>query len=222
MIELSKKLLEIDLEYVLLGDFTTDDLENKFGSLRQGSGGTYFITVQNVLEKLHIEKTRLLLHLNVDISELNVDAGHDCLNCGYLLHEEACHVFDTLPHLETKISTDVKMSLVYIARYVTRNDDPVSDDAQFYFHNFGLFLKTMDWGGLNIPTDSYCQWAIFCYIMFNSVKDVTCRRSLNNLFLLVSDRYDFKISKKQCYTLGNIFFKNYSLLFHPNPIKSLD
>ena len=63
---------------MLLGDFTTDDLENKFGSLRQSSGGTYFITVQNVLEKLHIEKTRLLLHLNVDISELNVYAGHDC------------------------------------------------------------------------------------------------------------------------------------------------
>ena len=59
----------------LLGDFTTDDLGNKFGSLRQGSGGTNFITVQNILEKLHIEKTRLL-HLNVDISELNVDAGH--------------------------------------------------------------------------------------------------------------------------------------------------
>ena len=37
LIELSKKLLEMDHEYVLLGDFTTDDLENKFRSLRQGS-----------------------------------------------------------------------------------------------------------------------------------------------------------------------------------------
>ena len=35
LIELSKKLLEMDHEYVLLSDFTTDDLENKFGSLRQ-------------------------------------------------------------------------------------------------------------------------------------------------------------------------------------------
>ena len=118
-----------------------------------------------------------------------------------------------LPHLETNILTDVKMSLVYITVYVTRNDDPVSDDTQFYFHNFGSFLKTMDRGGLNIPTDSYCQWVILCYIMFNSVKGVTCRRSLNNLFLLVSDRYDFKISRKQCYRLCNIFFKSYSLLF---------
>ena len=111
------------------------------------------------------------------------------------------------------------MSLVYIAGYVTRNDDPVSDDTQFYFHNNGSFLKTMYQGGLKIPTDSYCQWAIFCYIMFNSVKDVTRRRSLNNLFLLVSDRYDFKISKKQCYTLCNIFFKNYSSLFSPRSDK---
>ena len=65
------------------------------------------------------------------------------------------------------------MSLVYIAGCVTWNDDPVSDDTQFYFNDFGSLLKTMDRGGLNIPTDSYCQWAIFCCLMFNSMKDAT-------------------------------------------------
>ena len=59
LIERSKKLVEMDNEYVLLGDVTTDDLENKFGSLRQDSGGIYFITVQNILEKHDIEKTIL-------------------------------------------------------------------------------------------------------------------------------------------------------------------
>ena len=38
-------------EYVFLGIFTTDYLEKMFGKLREGSGGAYFINVQQVLEK---------------------------------------------------------------------------------------------------------------------------------------------------------------------------
>ena len=50
LIELSKYLLDDGQEYVLLGEFTTDFLETMFGELRQGSGGAYFINVQNVVE----------------------------------------------------------------------------------------------------------------------------------------------------------------------------
>ena len=76
LIELSKELLKSGHTYVLLGEFTTDYLETSFGSITQGSGGTYFITVQNVIQKLHIEKTRLLLHLKIDVFELDEDIGH--------------------------------------------------------------------------------------------------------------------------------------------------
>ena len=46
LIELSENLLLRGQQYVLLGEFTTDYLEATFGELRQGSGGTYFITEQ--------------------------------------------------------------------------------------------------------------------------------------------------------------------------------
>ena len=61
---LSESLLLSGQQYVLLGEFTTDYLEATFGELRQGSGGTYFITVQNALEKLQIRKTQLLVQIN--------------------------------------------------------------------------------------------------------------------------------------------------------------
>ena len=80
----------------------------------------------------------------------------------------------------------------------------------------------MDQGGLNIPTDSYCQWAIFWYIMFNSVKDVTCRRSLNNLFLLVSDRYDLSYPKNNVTHYVTYSLRTIAYCFHQNPIKCLD
>ena len=43
--DLVKHLLSGGNEYVMLGSFSTDPLETAFGKLRQGSGGTYFITV---------------------------------------------------------------------------------------------------------------------------------------------------------------------------------
>ena len=52
LVELARYLLSTTHSYVALGKFTTDKLEKAFSKLRQGSGGTYFISVQQVLEKL--------------------------------------------------------------------------------------------------------------------------------------------------------------------------
>ena len=60
---------DTSFNFVMLGEFTSDFLENEFGKLRQGSGGSYFISVQNVIERFHIEKTKRLLELMVDVSE---------------------------------------------------------------------------------------------------------------------------------------------------------
>ena len=65
LVELSEYLLRKELfQYVILGSFSTDPLEKDFCKLRQGSGGTYFITVQQILEKLNIYKAKLLLKLS--------------------------------------------------------------------------------------------------------------------------------------------------------------
>ena len=43
---LERHLLSTTHGHVLLDIFTTDYLEEMFGKLREGSGGTYFINVQ--------------------------------------------------------------------------------------------------------------------------------------------------------------------------------
>ena len=65
LVELCKHLLNTTHhEYVMLGKFTSDPIEKEFGKLRQGSGGTYFITVQQMFEKIAITKTKFLLRLD--------------------------------------------------------------------------------------------------------------------------------------------------------------
>ena len=51
-------------------------LEKQFGKLRQGCGGTYFITVQQMLEKVGIAKTKLLLNLDLNIDVFSIFSIH--------------------------------------------------------------------------------------------------------------------------------------------------
>nr|XP_047141281.1 uncharacterized protein LOC124816223 [Hydra vulgaris] len=85
--------------------------------------------------------------------------GHSCQFCGFLLDESSAEVFDNLPTLEKSITVQSKMSLVYIAGYVSRNDDLLNENelltrTMFYFEKFGQYLKSVDRGGLKVPFDN--------------------------------------------------------------------
>lgn len=56
LVELSFHPLDTILKYIVLGNFNFDTLEKYFGKLRQESRGTYFITVQKIIEKFQYIK----------------------------------------------------------------------------------------------------------------------------------------------------------------------
>ena len=219
LVDLTRYLLsKPEYEYVALGKFTSDKLEKAFGKLRQGSGGAYFITVQQILEKLNIKKAwQLLKHSNID--QIGTDVSHACSQCDYTLDEGGVAAFDHLEELEDGIKEETKISLVHIAGYVTRRDqgqlrvlsENDDDDGTtfFYFERYGEYTREMDRGGLHKPTDSTCQWVFFCYIMFVAIKESVCRLSLSRVFDEVSDTYHFSMRRNHSRTLSNIFLNNY-------------
>ena len=169
VVDLTKDLLSnCHYEYVCLGRFTTDPLEKEFGKLRQGSGATYFINVQQITEKIRICKASLLLSLSVDVEDIeNIIPGHSCSCCSYTMDEKASSVFDNLPQLEESIPDDAKSSLVYIAGYVVqKRQSTVTDfeDTSLYYQQYGAYTEALNRGGLTIPMDSVCQWVFFCYV----------------------------------------------------------
>ena len=85
IVSLCKSWLGVSKSYVLLGTFSTDPLEKEFGKLRQGSGGTYFITVQRTIEKVNISKAFLLLSAYVNVDCFNIKSRHSCFNYSFLL-----------------------------------------------------------------------------------------------------------------------------------------
>ena len=225
MVELCRHLLATGHDFVMLGEFNNDPIERLFGQIRQGSGGTYFVSALSTLEKLDIMKAKLLLKLNADdVLKLDTDAGHSCAKCGYKMDEEICEVFDHLPEFEEKISRDNKMSLVHIAGYVTRHDsEPTEEDllntTTFYHQKYGDYTDTLDRGWLNIPTDNACQWTFFAYLMFNAVKNHVCRKSLSAIFMEVSKSFGFDMTTVHARVLSNILFNNHCKLMNPRSTK---
>ena len=65
-------------------------------------------------------------------------------------------------------------------------------------------MDAMDRGGLAIPTGNTCQWLIFCFILFNVVKEKVCRKSFSNLCMMLSEYYDFEMEKRHGIILSNI------------------
>ena len=214
IVDLCRYLLQTSHEYVCIGQFTSDHIEKEFSRLRQGSGGTYFITVQQILEKFDINRTRLLASLNVDITDIEQLSGHKCEQCNYTMADEQIEIFDTLETLEKSMKKETKMTLVHIAGYVTRKDPAPSEEelldvTTFYYKEFGGYTSSLDRGQLNVPTDRAVQWSIFCTILFNSLKNNVCRNSLMKIFSSVSEHYRFEMKEHHSRILSNILIKNF-------------
>ena len=224
LVSLSRHLLSISHEYVMLGQFSTDPLEKEFSKLRQGSGGTYFINVQQIVEKTRIDKAKLLLTLGADTGA--EDPGHKCSDCAFVLSsdEKACETVDCLVDLEASVPAETKAALVYIAGYVTRHDGEIDEErllhrTTFYHQKYGGYTDALDRGGLNIPSDSACQWAIYCCMVFGVVKDRVCRSSFVNIAMALSDMYEFEMEVRHARVLANIFLKNFCLAATPRSTK---
>lgn len=216
LVSLCRHLLGTTHKYVLLGQFTTDPLEKEFSKLRQGSGGTYFINVQQIVEKTNINRSRLLLSLKADTE--NEKPGHSCSSCDFQLRncEEACETVDSIEELESSLPVECKATLVYIAGYITRKDpESAVGQTNYYFEEFGHYTQSLDRGGLKVPSDTACQWVFFCYIVFSVVKDHVCRDSFSKIALGLSEMFRFNMKKRHARTLSNILLKNLCLAATP-------
>ena len=55
----------------------------------------------------------------------------------------------------------MKLTLVYIAGYVTRKNASNANDTFNYVEQFGRFILIMDRSGLNVPGNNIREWVCF-------------------------------------------------------------
>ena len=220
LVDLSLNLLNDKRSYVILGWFSTDPLEKTFGQLRQGCGGTYFISAQSVLEKLNIQRANLALKLQLSCLD-EENAGHSCKNCNRKPSDQECEILDNLAALEKSINTATLNALVYVAGYIQFQAGSLNEcSTKFYADKYGLYMNNINRGGLIIPEDMIVQWIIYCYIFFVNIHNIDmCRNFLISCFEMISEKFSFNVSVRHARVLGNIFLKNVSLLTTPKSYK---
>ena len=216
---MTKYLLSEGDRYVLFGAYSTDNIEKDFGKHRQGTGGTYFLTVQSALEKISINKAKLCLKLKNDLRSLGTEE-HQCDKCKEELNECEEELISCLELLECDLQEGSFAAIIYIAGFIQKKCKPLQDDdTTFYLHNYGKYLNEMDRGGLTKPFDSIVQWTCFCYIFFTQTNNITCRKNMMMKFNIISQRYNFHVTDSHSKTLCNIFMNNYAHLKTPKSTK---
>ena len=128
--DLAKYFTELSQDYVIFGWFSTNLLEKCFSKLRQGSGGTYFITSQYVIKKLRIQGAKLSLQLKMEIEG---DDGHHCSICNRCRDKNEQETVDSL------VSSENMSAFVDIAGCVQMKAGSEIVDNNFYCEKYGDF-----------------------------------------------------------------------------------
>ena len=121
--------------------------------------------------------------------------------------ENMCTIFDNLPGFENHLPMETKMTLVYIAGYVTRHEGPSPENTFMHYEKYGYFFSDMNRGSLKIPHDSVCEWVVYGCAMFHEVVEATCRKSLCRILVNISECYNLKIEVTCCYFCKHIVQK---------------
>ena len=97
-------LLANGFHYVLPGEFQSDPIEGEFGIYRQQSGGNFYISVDQVLSSLHLQRLKLFKKLSIEPT--NVHEKEQCCETPLDETELDCldNCFDSIQHMWIYIS----------------------------------------------------------------------------------------------------------------------
>ena len=104
LVDVTKYLLQSGHDFVMLGDFSSDQLERAFSKLRQGSWRCLLYNSAARFGKAQHSKYKILLQL--DVNFIDVTDGHLCSGCNRNLTDKECEIFDNLTNLEASLSED--------------------------------------------------------------------------------------------------------------------
>ncbi|GFO18373.1 group XV phospholipase a2 [Plakobranchus ocellatus] len=191
LVALSAHLLNTDAAYshqfVTLGFFQQDDIEQHFGHFRMSAGNNFYISAQDIYNTHAIDKTKLMLQVeNESIDHRN--ASHICGFCTKDLTDSEILCLDDLPEKLATISNDEKMSLIYIGGYICQKhpEHPgFEGDSSLFNENISAFTDNLNRRGLRFPGQELFQTLCYIYLFFcnsSSSLEHSCRKRLIIIF----------------------------------------
>ena len=187
-----------DCFYLLLGKFSSDPIEARFGAYRQMAGANYYISCKQLFEAEKKLRTLNLIKSHVDISHLDISYGHEDhseMNCDLNFDDVG---FEEIDNMDVVEQSTVYYVAGYVGRSISRrnkcrdcksllvesdeNDAALLDDKH-------LILNDLNRGGLSLPSDFCYTVCLFSYLFYRQLEETNrrktflCSRNQRNTFL---------------------------------------
>jgi hypothetical protein len=182
----------------------------EFGIYRQNSGGNYFISVEQVISSLNLERIKLFKKLDLP-RENNILS--DCCTATLDLSEEELHLLDVCFSETSNLTSIEKSSLYYVSGYITRKEG-LHDSSYDYVERLpeSEFTKLLSRGKLSHPPAELYDLSQYFLCYFKMKDPKCCNTVFLQAFKLIyeSTGYEFDNIDKIIRRFVNCFFKTFA------------
>lgn len=171
---------ELNLNYILLGKFQTDPLEDRFGKYRQLAGGQYHISLRQLYESEKRLRIQSLLTLKSrTFGTINVDSFSDNLDIPEVNSDDdfspeieiTSHDFEDIKHLMPVITylggycsyiVTKKLKCEFCKLNLVCSEDLLVEDSY-------SLIRNLSRGGLSYPKETVSHLVMLEYIIFTKL-----------------------------------------------------
>ena len=112
--------------YVLPEKHQSDPVEKEFGIYRQSSGGNYFISAEQVISSLQLQRLRLFATLDIHLEDDAID--NDCCSNGLYDSEDDLELIERSFTEASNLTIHEKSTLYYISGYIAQKEGIICSD----------------------------------------------------------------------------------------------
>ena len=182
--ELISLLLNKGARYIIPGEFQSDRLVGEFGIYRQQSGGNYYISIDQVLSSLHLQRLKLFKKLSIEPS--GVHQKEEC--CEKPLDDNELECLDTCSEDSSELSDLEKATLYYICGYITHKEGFVSTEIVSSTNaKASEFTQMVSRGKHSHPSEDLYDLSQYLFAYHKSVPEKSCANRLIKGFQEICD-----------------------------------
>ena len=207
MANVIQDLLEVGFTYVLPGTIQSDHLEKEFSIYRQSCGGNYFISFEEIIHSLNLERLKLFTKLEIDskLERSNISV------CQCQIDEiEIDDLIDSCFNDSSELSSNEKSTLYYISGYVSAKENLSSEGLSQELPE-SEFTELVSRGKLMHPPGDLYDLSQYFLAYFKKSNRKCCTKGFIKAFQMIYSMtgYDFPVIQSMIRRFVNCFFKAY-------------
>ena len=208
MVDIIKKRLDLGFDYVLPGKIMSDRLEGEFGIYRCSAGGDYFITCDQVVNILSMQ--RLKLYNKLEIQQSN-EVERSCCVEDLESNDDDIELVDSCFLESSSLNEEERSTVYYISGYVAYKQGLGVAAPDNAYSTASEFLTNVSRGKLSHPPGDLFDFSLYCYTFFKarSEKKKCCDKIYLQAYKIIyeSTDYEFENIDRIIKRFSNSFFK---------------